>query len=148
MGKNFNASSHFFKNESSLIWGVHFFHPSHSSEIMFYLQVDSYYKMLSSFFVPIISIEGTTGPIWLKFCMRPPRGITRWITEGFLDIRSGGPDMGYPRSPRGGPKILKICFPIFSSFSTGMGTLSSKSLVYVKISASFSHFNVQGGGCV
>ena len=101
--------------------------------------------MRSSFCVPRYSIEGTTGPNWLKFCMRPPRGITRWITEGFLDIRSGGPDMGYPRSPRGGPKILKICFPIFSSFSTGMGTLSSKSLVYVKISASFNHFNVQGG---
>ena len=98
--------------------------------------------MLSSFFVPHYSIEGITGPNWLKFCVRRPRGITLWITDVFLDVGSGGPDIGYPRSPRDGAKNM---FQIFVFFSTGTGTRSSKSHVYVKISASFNPFNVQGG---
>ena len=39
--------------------------------------------------------------------------------EGFLEIRSGGPDMGYPRGPEGGPKILKNFFLIFFLFFDG-----------------------------
>ena len=66
--------------------------------------------MRSSFFVPRPSIEGTTGPNWMKFCMGPPGGITRVTIEGFLDIRSRGPDMGYPRGPRREPKNLKFFF--------------------------------------
>ena len=42
-------------------------------------------------------MEETTGPNWLKFCMGLPRGVTRGFIEGFLEIRSGGPDVGYPR---------------------------------------------------
>ena len=67
-----------------------------------YVQVYSYYKMRSNFFVPIPSIEGSTGPNWMKFCMGPSKGISRVTIEGFFDIRSGGPDMGYPWGPRGG----------------------------------------------
>ena len=33
------------------------------------IQVDSYYKMPSHFFIPIPSLGQTTGPNWLKFCM-------------------------------------------------------------------------------
>ena len=40
-----------------------------------------------------------TWPNWMKFSMGPPKGITRVITEGFLDIRSMGPDMGYTVLP-------------------------------------------------
>ena len=40
-------------------------------------------------------------------------GITRGFIEGFLKIRSGGPDIGYPRGPGRGPKILKKFFPEF-----------------------------------
>ena len=100
--------------------------------------------MLSHFFVPHISPEGTTGPNGLKFGMGPPMGITRGFIEGFLEIRSGGPDMGYPRGPGGGPKILKNFFSIFLFISTGMGSESFNSLVNAKISPSFNHFNVQG----
>ena len=100
--------------------------------------------MLCPFFVPHISSEETTGPNWLKFGMGPPMGITRGFIEGFLEIRSGGPDMGYPRRPGGGPKILKKLFSTFSFISTGMGSESFNSLVYAKISPSFNHFNVQG----
>ena len=80
------------------------------------LQVSSYYKMRSHFFVPRPSIEETTRPNWLKFCMQPPLGITRGIIEGFFDIWSGGPDMGYPWDPRRGPKILKFYFLDFFTF--------------------------------
>ena len=71
--------------------------------------------MRSQIFVPIPSLEETTGPNWMKFCMEPPEGIIRGITEGFLDIRSGGLDVGYPWGPRGRPKILKIFFLNFFS---------------------------------
>ena len=60
-----------------------------------------------SLFIPRISPEETTVPNCLKFCMVPSKGILRGIAEGFLEIRSGGPDMGYPRIPGGGPKFLK-----------------------------------------
>ena len=53
--------------------------------------------MLSSFFVLHYLIKGTTGPNWLKFCVRPPREITLWIPEVFLDIGSGGPIYGVPK---------------------------------------------------
>ena len=89
-------------------------------------------------------MEETTGPNWLKFCMGHPRGVTRGFIEGFLEIRSGGPDMGYPRKTGEGPKILKIFFFTFSFISIGMGSESFNSLVYAKISPSFNHFNVQG----
>ena len=69
--------------------------------------------MLCHFFVPHISPEGTTGPNWLKFGMGPLMGITRGFIEGFLEIRSGGPNMGYPRKPRRGQKILKKFFSNF-----------------------------------
>ena len=69
------------------------------------LQVSSFYKMRSHFFVRRPSIEETTEPNWLKFCMGYPRGVTRGFIEGFLEIRSGDPDVGYLGSPRGGPKI-------------------------------------------
>ena len=82
----------------------------------FHVQVYSYYKMLCHFFVPHISPEGTTGPNWLKFGMGPPMGITRGFIEGFLEIQSGGPDMGYPRRPGGGPKILEIFFFDFFTY--------------------------------
>ena len=74
------------------------------------LQVYSYYKMISWFCVPQPSLEGTTGPNWLKFCMGPPRGWTRGLTEGFLEIRSGGLDMGYPRGLVWGAKNFEIFF--------------------------------------
>ena len=80
------------------------------------VQVDSYYKMLCSFFVPTPSIWGSTGPNWMKFCMGPPKGITRVITEGFLDIRSMGPDMGYPLGAVRGAKIFEIFFLDFFIF--------------------------------
>ncbi len=108
------------------------------------VQVYSYYKMLCHFFVPHISPEGTTGPNWLKSGMGLPMGITRGFIEGFLEIRSGCPDMGYPRGPGGGPKILKNLFSIFSFISTGMGSECFDSLVHAQISPSFNHFNVQG----
>ena len=100
--------------------------------------------MLSYFFVPHISPEGSTGPNWLKFGVGPPMGITRGFIEGFLEIRSGSPDMGYPRGPGGGPKILEKFFLIFLFISPGMGSQSFNSFVYAKISPSFNHFNVQG----
>ena len=84
-----------------------------SACIVLNVQVYSYYKMLCHFFVPHISPEGTTGPNWLKFGMGPPMGITRGFIEGFLKIRSGGPDIGYPRGPGKGPKILKKFFSEF-----------------------------------
>ena len=71
-------------------------------------------------------------------------GITRGFIEGFLEIRSGGPDMGYPRGPGGGPKIFIDFLSIFLFISTGMGSESFNSLVYAKISPSCNHFNVQG----
>ena len=78
------------------------------------LQVSSFYKMRSHFFVRRPSIEETTGPNWPKFCMGHPRGVTRGFIEGFLEIRSGDPDLGYLGSPRGGPKILKFfCLDFF-----------------------------------
>ena len=80
------------------------------------IQVHSYYKMRSNFFVPIPSIEGSTGPNWMKFCMGPSKGISRVTIEGFFDIRSGGPDMGYPWGPRRGPDFLKKFFSIFFIF--------------------------------
>ncbi len=64
--------------------------------------------MRSHFFVRRPSIEETTEPNWPKFCMGYPRGVTRGFIEGFLEIRSGDPDVGYLGSPRGGPKILKF----------------------------------------
>ena len=81
-----------------------------------HVQVYSYYKMLCHFFVPHISPEGTTGPNWLKFGMGPPMGITRGFIEGFLKIRSGGPDIGYPRGPGKGLKIFKKFFSEFFMF--------------------------------
>ena len=90
------------------------------------VQVYSYYKMLCHFFVPHISPEGTTGPNWLKFGMGPPMGITRGFIEGFLKIRSGGPDIGYPRGPGRGPKILKKFFPNFSFCFVGYDQGKSK----------------------
>ena len=78
------------------------------------VQVSSFYKMRSHFFVRRPSIEETTGPNWPKFCMGHPRGVTRGFIEGFLEIRSGDPDLGYLGSPRGGPKILKFfCLDFF-----------------------------------
>ena len=63
------------------------------------------------------SIQGTTGQNWLKFCMGPPRGVIRGIVEGFLEIRSGGPDMGYPWGLRGGAKFFeKFVFDFFIFF--------------------------------
>ena len=96
------------------------------------IQVYSYYKMLFHFFVPQHSIEGTTGPNWLKFCMGPPRGLIRPFIEGFLEIRSGGLDMGYPRGLGEGPKISKNFFPIFSFFFIGTGQGRSKLHIKVK----------------
>ena len=95
--------------------------------------------MRSNFFVPRHSIEETTGPNWLKFCMGPPRGLTRWIVEGFFEIRSGGPDKGYPWSHRRGPKILKNFVPISYSFSTGIPYWMSKSHIIVKLNPSLVH---------
>ena len=62
------------------------------------------------------SIEGTTGPNWLKFCMGPPRGVIRGIVEGFLEIRSGGPDMGYPWASGGAKFFGKFFFRFFHFF--------------------------------
>ena len=104
------------------------------------LQVSSYYKMRSHFFVPRPSIEETTGPNWMKFCMEHPRGIIRGITEGFLDIQSGGQDIQYPWGPKGRPKILKFLLLIFFTFLTVMGFWRSKSLVKVIIGPSYHHF--------
>ena len=104
------------------------------------VQVSSYYKMRSHFFVPRPSIEETTRPNWLKFCMQPPLGITRGIIEGFFDIWSGGPDMGYPWDPRRGPKILKNFFSIFLLFLTEIVDRRSNSLVKVKINPPIDHF--------
>ena len=74
--------------------------------------------MLSHFFVPHISPEGTTKPNWLIFGMGPPMGITRGFIEGFLEIRSGGPDIGYPRGPGGRAKNLeKFVFDFFIYFN-------------------------------
>ena len=98
------------------------------------IQVSSFYKMRSHFFVRRPSIEETTGPNWPKFCMGHPRGVTRGFIEGFLEIRSRGPDVGYLGSPRGRPKILKIFFFELSFFFTGMGSRSFESLIYAKIS--------------
>ena len=61
-------------------------------------------------------MEETTGPNWPKFCMGHPRGVTRGFIEGFLEIRSRGPDVGYLGSPRGRPKILKKIFFDFFIF--------------------------------
>ena len=77
------------------------------------IQVSSLYKMRSPFFVPIPSIEGSTWPNWMKFCMGPPKGVTRVMTEGFLNIRSRGLDLGCSRGLGGGPKTLKNIFSIF-----------------------------------
>ncbi len=63
-------------------------------------------------------------------------GITRGLIEGFLEIRFGGPDMGYPRSPGREPKILKFFFFDFFILP-GMGSQSFNLLVYAKISPSF-----------
>ena len=90
------------------------------------------------------SIQGTTGQNWLKFCMGPPRGVIWGIVEGFLEIRSGGPDMGYPWGLRGGPNFLKNFFSIFSFFSAGMDFWRSKSLIKVKTNPSFDHFESFG----
>ena len=85
-------------------------------EFAMILQVHSYYKMRSNFFVPIPSIEGSTGPNWMKFCMGPSKGISRVTIEGFFDIRSGGPDMGYPWGPRGAKFFEKNFFDFFHFF--------------------------------
>ena len=55
--------------------------------------------------------------------MGPPRGVIRGIVEGFLEIRSGGPDMGYPWASGGGQIFWKNFFPIFSFFFDGNGFL-------------------------
>ena len=96
--------------------------------------------MRSHFFVPRVSIEETTGPNWMKFCMRPPRGITRWIVEGFLEIRSRSPAMGYPWNPQGVPNLLKNFFPIFQRKFTEMRHWMSNSLIIVRISPLLNHF--------
>ena len=79
--------------------------------------------MRSYFFVPIPSIEETTGPNWLKFGMGPPWEIIRVITEGFFDILFGGQDMGYPGDPRVGPKILENFVSDIFAFFGGNGSL-------------------------
>ena len=111
---------------------------------LYHIQVSSLYKMRSHFFVPIPSIEASTGPNWMKFCMGPPKGITRVITEGFLDIRSMGPDMGYPLGAGRGAKNFENLFSIFLFFSTGMAFRRSKSLVKVIIGPSCGHFGLFG----
>jgi len=75
--------------------------------------------------------------------MGPPVGIIRGFIEGFLKVRSGGPDMEYTRGPGGRPKVLKILFSIFLSISTGLGSQSFNSLLYARISPSFNQFYVQ-----
>ena len=90
------------------------FGPSSHCNTSLSVQVSSFYKMRSHFFVRRPSIEETTGPNWPKFCMGHPRVVTRGFIEGFLEIRSGDPDLGYLGSPRGGPKILKFfCLDFF-----------------------------------
>ena len=42
------------------------------------------------------SIEQTTGPNLIQFCMQPSFIILFGLTRQFFDIRSGGHDMGYP----------------------------------------------------
>ena len=76
--------------------------------------------------------------------MELSKGITRVTIEGFFDIRSRGPVMGYPWGPRGGPKILKFFFHFFSFFSTGIVLRRSKSLVKVLIGPSYGHFELFG----
>ena len=71
------------------------------------------------------SIEETTGPNGLKFCMEPPRAVTQGFIEGFLEIRSGGLDMGYLGSPRGGPKNLEKIFPDFFILFDGNGYMKA-----------------------
>ena len=90
------------------------------------------------FFVPQPSKEGTTGPNWLKFYVGPPRGWTRDLTG--LEIRSGVP-MG---SRVGAEYFENSIFFIFFLMGIGIWSSNSKSLVYVNISSSFNHFNVQG----
>ena len=96
--------------------------------------------MRSHFFVPIPSIEASTGPNWMKFCMGPPKGITRVITEGFLDIRTMGPDMGYPRNAGRGAKNSQNFFHFLSFFSSGMAFKMFKLLLKVIIKPPFDHF--------
>ena len=104
------------------------------------LQVSSYYKMLSHFFIPRPSLGQTTGPNWLKFCTESSQGILRGIVEGFFEIRSGGLAMGYPQGSPGGSKILKNFFSIFSIFLTEMGSLMSKSHIKTINDHSFGIF--------
>ena len=107
-----------------------------------YIQVSSYYKMRSQFFVPRPSIEGSTGPNYMKFCMELSKGITRVTIEGFFDIRSRGPVMGYPWGPIGGPKILKIFFDFFLLFPTGIAFRRVKSLEKMINNALFVHNHI------
>ena len=104
------------------------------------IQVDSYYKMPIIFFVPRPSPDQTTGPNLVKFCMVPYLVILRGLVEGFFRFRSGGLEMGYPKGPPWGLKILENFFLIFFIFLTEIGTWISKSLVKVKTSLKFSGF--------
>ena len=96
--------------------------------------------MRSHIFVPIPSIEETTGPNRMKFCMEPPEGITQGITEGFLDIRPGGLDVGYPWGPRGRPKILKKIVSDFFTFFVRNRFYKVQFARKVKINLPMGHF--------
>ena len=68
-------------------------------------------------------------------------GDSAWDSRGVFGISVWGPRYGVPLgSRRGGAKILKIFFSIFSFFSTGNGSWSFKLLICVKISPSFNLF--------
>ena len=104
--------------------------------------------MRSHIFVPIPSIEETTGPNRMKFCMEPPEGITQGITEGFLDIRPGGLDVGYPWAPGGGQKFWKKFSPIFLLFLLEIVFIRSNSLVKWKLIFRWAILNDYGARLV
>ena len=75
------------------------------------LQVYSYYKMISWFCVPQPSLEGTTGPNWLKL------GVNSRFSRGVFAFSVWGPRYGVPKGSRvGGQKFWKIFIRFFHFF--------------------------------